>query len=96
MVIKSVLFLHHTAAYMKVLLEQFNSEIFYHSHYSQDLTPRFTIPSSRVRSGWLPRALRPKFMDGVNNWLDTLATLFCAEKFQEHKCLNMGGDYMEK
>lgn len=40
-------------------------------------------------------------MDGVNNWLDTLAVLFFDDRLkklvpQYDKCLNLGDDYMEK
>jgi hypothetical protein len=42
-----------------------------------------------------------QLMDGVNNWLGTLAAPFCDEGLQKlvqqyDKCLNLGGNYVEK
>jgi hypothetical protein len=42
-----------------------------------------------------------ELMDGVNNWLGTLAAPFCDERLQKlvqryDKCLNLGGNYVEK
>jgi hypothetical protein len=42
-----------------------------------------------------------ELMDGVNNWLGTLAAPFCDEELQKlvrryDKCLNLGGNYVEK
>jgi hypothetical protein len=41
-----------------------------------------------------------KLMDGVNNWLHNLAAPFFDEGLQklvsQYKCLNVGGNYVEK
>jgi hypothetical protein len=42
-----------------------------------------------------------ELMDGVKNWLGTLAAPFCDEGLQNlvqwyDKCLNLGGNYVEK
>jgi hypothetical protein len=41
-----------------------------------------------------------ELMDGVNNWLGTLAAPFRDEGLQKlvrrYKCLNLGGNYVEK
>jgi hypothetical protein len=42
-----------------------------------------------------------ELMDGVKNWLGTLAEPFCDEGLQNlvrryDKCLNLGGNYVEK
>jgi transposase len=107
MLTKGVVLLHdnalpHTVARTKAVLQQFNWEIFEHPPYSPDLAPSdYHLFTKMV---WLANQCfktNEELMDGVNNWLGTLAVPFCDEGLQKlvrryDKCLNLGGNYVEK
>jgi histone-lysine N-methyltransferase SETMAR len=108
MLTKGVVLLHdnarpHTAARTKALLQQFNWEIFKHPPYSPDLAPSDYHLFTKMKV-WLANQrfkTNEELMDGVNNWLGTLVALFCDEGLQKlvwryDKCLNLGGNYVEK
>ena len=107
MLTSGVIILHdnarpHTAARTKALLEQFKWEIFKHPPYSPDLAPSDYYLFGKMKVWLATRRFdtAEELMDGVNNWLSTLAAPFLDEGLQKlvprYKCLNLGGDYVEK
>ena len=108
MLTKGVVLLHdnarpHTAARTNALIKRFNWEIFDHPPYSPDLAPSDYHLFSKMKV-WLATQRfhsNEELMDGVNNWLHTLAAPFFDEGLQKlvsryDKCLNVDGNYVEK
>jgi histone-lysine N-methyltransferase SETMAR len=89
MLTKGVVLLHdnarpHTAARTKALLQQFNWEIFEHPPYSPGLAPSDYHLFTKMKV-WLANErfkTNEELMDGVKNWLSTLAAPFCDEVLQ--------------
>jgi histone-lysine N-methyltransferase SETMAR len=82
MLTKGVIFLHderpHTAARTNALIKLFNWEIFDHPSYSPDLVPSNYYLFTKMKV-WLATQrfhTNKELMDGVNNWLRTLAAPF--------------------
>jgi hypothetical protein len=91
------------AARTRVLLEHFNWELFDHPPYNPDLVPS-DYHMFIYRKNWL-RSQRfshnEKLIKGVKAWLSSQAAYFFdtgIHKLIPHydKCLNSGGDYVEK
>jgi histone-lysine N-methyltransferase SETMAR len=106
MLTKGVILLHDNArphTLTKALLRQFNWEILEHPPYSPDLAPSDYHLLTKMKV-WLANQCfktNEELMDGANNWLGTLAAPFCDEGLQKlvrwyNKCLNLGGNYVEK
>jgi transposase len=93
----------HTAARTKALLQQFNWETFEHPPYRPYLAPSDYHLFTKMKV-WLANErfkTNEELLDGVKNWLGTLAAPFCDEGMQNlvrryNKCLNLGGNYVEK
>jgi transposase len=90
MLTKGVVLLHdnarsHTAARTKALLQQFNCEIFEYPPYSPDLAPSDYHLFTKMKVWLANQCFRTneELMDGVNNWLGTLAAPFCDEGLQK-------------
>lgn len=72
------------------------------SPYIQDLAPSdyhcYTKMKDRLATQCFTTS--KELMDGLNNWLDTLAELFFDKRLQKlvlhYKCLNLGGTYTEE
>ena len=107
MVTKGVDLLHnarpHTAARKNALIKLFDWEIFDHPPYSPDLAPSDYNLFSKMKV-WLATQrfhTNEELMDGVNNWLHNSEAPFFEEALQKllsryDKCLNVGGNYVEK
>jgi len=107
MLTKGVVLLHnarpHTAARTNALIKFFNWEIFEHPPYSPDLAPSDYHLFTKMKV-WLATHrfhTNEDLMDGVNIWLQNLATPFFDEGLQKlmsryDKCLNVDGNYVEK
>jgi hypothetical protein len=92
-----------TAVCTNALIKLFNWEIFDHPPYSPDLAPGAYDLFTKMKV-WLATQrfhTNEELMDGVNNWLHTLAAPFSDEGLQKlvsqyDKCLNVNGSYVEK
>jgi transposase len=77
MLTKGVVLLHdnarpHTAARTKVLLQQFNWEIFEHPPYSQHLAPSDYHLFTKMKVCWLTNASKPtrsSWMESTTGWV---------------------------
>jgi len=92
----------HTAVRTNALIKRFNWEIFDHPPYSPDLAPSDYHLFSKMKVWLVTQRFQSneELMDGVNNWLHTLAAPFFDEGLQKlvsrYKCLNVHGHYVEK
>jgi transposase len=105
MLTEGVVLLHddarpHTAARTTALIKRLDWEIFDHPPYSPDLAPSdyHLFSKMKVWLGTQHFCSNKELMDGVNNWLNTLAALFFDEGLQKlvsryDKCLNVDGNY---
>jgi histone-lysine N-methyltransferase SETMAR len=89
----------HTAAHTPTLLEHFNWELFDHPPYSTDLTlSDYHLFTYNWLGSW--HFSNNEFMEGVKTWLSSMATDFfdtgIKKRIPRYKCLNSGGDYIEK
>jgi transposase len=93
----------HTAARTRALLEHFNWELFDHPPYSPDLAPSdhhlFTYLKNWQRSQRFNS--NEELMEGVKTWLSSQAADFFDTGLQNripryNKCLNSGGEHVEK
>jgi hypothetical protein len=90
MLTKGVVLLHdnarpHTAALKNALIKPFNWEIFNHLPYSPDLAPSDYHLFTKMKV-WLATQryhTNEDLMDGVNNWLYTLAAPFFDDGLQK-------------
>jgi hypothetical protein len=108
MLTKGVVLLHdnsrpHTVARTNDLIKLFNWKIFDHPPYSPDLAPsdyhlftkmKVCLATQHVHSN-------EELVDGVNNWLHTLAAPVFDDGLQtlvsrDDRCLNVDGNYAEK
>jgi hypothetical protein len=87
----------------QALLEHFNWELFDHPLYSPDLAPSdyhlFTYPKNWLGSQRFNS--NEELIEGVKTWLRPQAADFFDTGMQKlipryDKCLNFGGDYVEK
>ena len=108
MLLRGVVLLHdnarpHTAASTRELLDQFGWEIFDHPPYSPDLAPSDFHLFTKLKDflGGTRFGSDEELKKTVNTWLNELA----AEEYNTgilklvnryDKCLNVGGDYVEK
>ncbi|KAJ4445799.1 hypothetical protein ANN_12484, partial [Periplaneta americana] len=108
MLLRGVVLLHdnahpHTAASTRELLDQFGWEIFDHPPYSPDLAPSDFHLFTKLKDflGGTCFGSDEELKKTVNTWLNELA----AEEYNTgilklvnryDKCLNVGGDYVEK
>jgi transposase len=103
----SVVFFHdnalpHTAAHTQAMLDHCNWELFDHPHYSPDLPPSeyhlLTKLKNRLRSQNFKN--NEELMEGVKTWLRSEVVNSydaCTQKLISRcKCLNSGGDSVEK
>jgi transposase len=108
MLTKGVILLHdnaqpHTAACTNALIKLFNWEMFDHLPYSPDLAPSNHHLFSKMKV-WLATQCfhnNQQLMDGVNSWLRNLVAPLFDDGLQKlvsqyHKCLNVGGNCVEK
>jgi hypothetical protein len=92
----------HTAARTSALMNLFNWEIFDHPPCSPDLPPNdYHLFTKIVCLATWRFHTKEELMDGVNNWLNTLAAPWFDEGLQKpvsryDKCLNVDGNYVEK
>jgi hypothetical protein len=92
----------HTAAPTRTLLEPFNWEWFDHSPYSSDLTSSDYHPVTHLKNWFGSQRFNNNedFMRGAKTWLSSQAADFFGKFTQKliprYKCLNSGGDYVEK
>jgi hypothetical protein len=93
--------LPHTAASTRALLENFNWEFDY-SPYSSDFTPSDYHMFTYLKN-WLRSQLfndNDELTEGVKMWLSSQVAEFFDTGIQNlhryDKCLNSGGDYVEK
>jgi hypothetical protein len=103
MLTKHVVLLHntrlHTAGRTNSLIKRFNREIFDNPYYSPNLAPSDYHLFSKLNV-WLATQhflSNEQLMDGVNNWLHTLAAPFFDEGLQKlvsqyDKCLYVDGN----
>ncbi|GBM70796.1 hypothetical protein AVEN_127342-1 [Araneus ventricosus] len=93
----------HTAAATQELLDQFRWEIFDHPPYSPDLPPSDFHLFLKLKEflGGKRFGSDEEIENAVNTWLNELATeeynmeiLKLVDRYD--KCLNVGGDYVEK
>ncbi|KAJ4439167.1 hypothetical protein ANN_15124 [Periplaneta americana] len=93
----------HTAASTRELLDQFGWEIFDHPPYSPDLAPSDFHLFTKLKDflGGTRFGSDEELKKTVNTWLNELATeeyntgiLKLVNRYD--KCLNVGGDYVEK
>jgi histone-lysine N-methyltransferase SETMAR len=108
MLISSVVLFHdnpypHRAARIQALLEHFNWELFDHLPYSPDLALSechlFTYLKNWLRSQHFNN--NEELMKDVKKWLSSQAADFFDTGIQKliplyDKCLNYGGNYVEK
>jgi histone-lysine N-methyltransferase SETMAR len=93
----------HTATRTRTLLEHFNWELYGHTAYSPDLAPSDNHLLSYMKN-WLGSqrlSNNEELTEGVKSWLSSQAADFFDTGIQElilryDKCLNSGGDYVEK
>ncbi|KAJ4434124.1 hypothetical protein ANN_16444 [Periplaneta americana] len=93
----------HTAASTRELLDQFGWEIFDHSPYSPDLAPSDFHLFTKLKDflGGTRFGSDEELKKTVNTWLNELAAEECNTEILKlvnryDKCLNVGGDYIEK
>jgi histone-lysine N-methyltransferase SETMAR len=92
----------HTAVCTQALLEHFNWKLLDHPPYSPDLSRSdhhlFTYLKNCLRSQCFNN--NKELMEGVKTWQSSQAEDFFPTGIQklipQYKCLNSGGDYMEK
>ncbi|GBM66715.1 hypothetical protein AVEN_197786-1 [Araneus ventricosus] len=93
----------HTAAATQELVDQFGWEFFYHSPYSPDLAPSDFHLFRKLKKflGDKRFGSDEELENAVNTWLNELAAeeydmgiLKLVDRYD--KCLNVGGDYVEK
>lgn len=89
----------YTAARTTALLQKFKWEVFDHPPYSPDLAPSDYHLFCKMKV-WLATQrfqTNEELKTGVNTWLSSLAaTIFDEGVPRYDKCLNLGGDYVEK
>jgi histone-lysine N-methyltransferase SETMAR len=78
---------------MQAMLQEFGWEVFEHPAYRPDLAPSDFHLFPNWRNFWVA--------DTVKEWLNGLAAKVYDESIQKlvthyYKCLNVGGDYVEK
>jgi histone-lysine N-methyltransferase SETMAR len=93
----------HAAARMQAMLQEFDWEVFEHPAYSPDLAPTdfHLFPKLKEFLGGRRFKSDEEVKDAVKEWLNGLAAEIydeCIQKLVTHydKCLNVGGDYVEK
>lgn len=93
----------HTARTSKELLENFGWELFDHPPYSPDLAPSdfHLFTKMKVWLGQQRFNTNEELKTSVQDWLTTQAATWYEEGIQKlvpryDKCLNIGGDYVEK
>jgi hypothetical protein len=85
----------------RALLDHFNSELFYYPSYSPGLAPSGYHLFTHLKK-WLgsQHFENNEFMEDVKTWLSSQAADFFDTGLQKlisrYKCLNSGGDYVEK
>jgi histone-lysine N-methyltransferase SETMAR len=93
----------HAAARMQTMLQEFGWEVFEHPAYSLDLAPSdfHLFPKLKEFLGGRRFKSDEEVKDAIREWLNGLV----AEVYDEgilklitryDKCLNVGGDYVEK
>jgi hypothetical protein len=93
----------HAAARTQAMLQEFGWEVFEHPAYSPDFAPSdFNLfPKLKEFLGGRRFKGDEEMKDAVNEWLNGLAEEVYDEGIQKlvtryDKCLNVGGDYVEK
>jgi hypothetical protein len=107
MLISGVVLLHdnarpHTAARTRALQEHFNWELFDHPRYNPDLAPSNRHLITYMNSWLGPQRFNnnDELMEDVKTWLSSQAADVLDKGLQKliprYKCLNSGGDNVEK
>jgi histone-lysine N-methyltransferase SETMAR len=85
------------------MLQEFGWEVFEHTAYSPDLVPSdfHLFPKLKEFFGGRRFKSEEEVKDAVKEWLNVLAAEVCDEGIQKlvtryDKCLNVGGDCVEK
>jgi histone-lysine N-methyltransferase SETMAR len=93
----------HAAARKQAMLQEFGWEVSEHTAYSPDLAPSdfHFFPKLKEFLGCRRFKSDEEVKDAVKEWLNGLAAEVYDEGLQNHvtryaKCLNAGGDYVEK
>jgi histone-lysine N-methyltransferase SETMAR len=93
----------HAAARMQAMLQEFGWEVFEHPAYIPDLAPSdfHLFPKLKEFLGGRRFKSDETTKDAVKEWLNELAAEVYDEGIQKlvtryDKCLNVGGDYVEK
>jgi histone-lysine N-methyltransferase SETMAR len=93
----------HAAARTQAMLQEFGWEVFEHTAYSPDLAPSNFHLFRKLKEFLGGRRFRSdeEVQDAVKEWLNGLAAEIYDEGIQKlvtryDKCLNVGGDYVEK
>jgi histone-lysine N-methyltransferase SETMAR len=89
-----------TAALTRALLEHFNWELFDHPYYSPDLAPSDYDLFTYLKN-WSRFNSNEELMVGAKTWLSSQVADFFDTGIQKliprcDRCLNSGGDYVEK
>jgi transposase len=105
MLTSSVVLLHnnarlHTAARIRAVLEHFNCELFDQPPDSPDFAPSDHHPFTYLKDWLQSQRYSNELMEGVKTWLSSQAPDFdtgIQKRIPRYdKCLNSGGDYIEK
>jgi histone-lysine N-methyltransferase SETMAR len=93
----------HAAARTQAMLQEFGWEVFERPAYSPDLAPSdfYLFPKLKEFLGCRRFKSDEEVKDAVKGWLSGLAAEVYDEGIQKlvtryDKCLNVGGDYVEK
>jgi histone-lysine N-methyltransferase SETMAR len=91
------------AARMQAMFQEFGWEVFEHPAYSPDLAPSHfhLFPKLKQYLGGRRFKSDEEMKDAVKEWLNGLAAVVYDKGIQKlvtrcDKCLNVGGDYVEK
>jgi histone-lysine N-methyltransferase SETMAR len=93
----------HDNARPHTLLEQLHWEVFEHPPYSSDLTPSDFYPFLHLKRFLAAERFSSddEVKTAMQHWVEALTADFIDEGIQKlepryEKCLNLGGDYVEK